>query len=420
MKKEWENIMKKLKNTMIILTAVIMLVLLSAPQSFAETSGKIVKNTVTVDMYIADVGNYRAENAVFALYTPEGICIDTQSIHIANTGIAHRLTFNTPEYTPGQIFLFSCLGGARAIQYCDDFYKAEDKIPLQTYYDYVTEEDKTVYGHEFILTAFPNSEKSIKTVVNSAPKKLTYPPKIVNNSCMLSLPDIMKVFNLMDYHVISDEKSGRIEINAYGKTLVLALGVTEVQFYGTVILDAAPLKIDGIIYLPLRFVAEAFGAEVSAEEITGELIVNIKMPSLPYAAQNTYINDKDISSQTEYLLWVSKKDYTVTLFCGSKNCWEAVTVMPCTIGAPSSPTITGEYKYFSKEKQWSYAKYYVGPIMRFYRGYAFHSTLLKYDGTAYDARLQQQLSHGCVRMAPADINYLAETVPLYTKVYITN
>ena len=57
--------------------------------------------------------------------------------------------------------------------------------------------------------------------------------------------------------------------------------------------------------------------------------------------------------------------------------------------------------------------------MRFYKGYAMHSTLVRYDGTDYDPRLGMMISHGCIRMKPADIQYLWDTIPLYTKVYVT-
>ena len=58
--------------------------------------------------------------------------------------------------------------------------------------------------------------------------------------------------------------------------------------------------------------------------------------------------------------------------------------------------------------------------MRFYRGYALHSTLLRYDGSDADARLGKKISHGCVRLAPESINWMVDNVPLYTKIYVTN
>ena len=69
---------------------------------------------------------------------------------------------------------------------------------------------------------------------------------------------------------------------------------------------------------------------------------------------------------------------------------------------------------------WDYPGYYVGPVMRFHNGYALHSTLLYYGGGEYDGRVRVNISHGCVRLHPQDINWLASYIPLGTKIYITN
>ena len=57
--------------------------------------------------------------------------------------------------------------------------------------------------------------------------------------------------------------------------------------------------------------------------------------------------------------------------------------------------------------------------MRFRGGYAIHSTLIKYDGTPYDNRVGMKISHGCIRLRPEDINWLASITPLGTRIYIT-
>ncbi len=133
------------------------------------------------------------------------------------------------------------------------------------------------------------------------------------------------------------------------------------------------------------------------------------------------INDSGLDSKTDFFIWVSKKDFTVNVLTGSKGNWEYLTSFPCSIGAPETPTITGVFEYFQYQEKWNYAKYYCAPIMRFApKGYAMHSTLIKYDGTPYDDRLGLEISHGCVRIAPENIRWLADNMPLYTRVYITN
>ncbi|MGN1097386.1 MAG: L,D-transpeptidase, partial [Clostridia bacterium] len=131
------------------------------------------------------------------------------------------------------------------------------------------------------------------------------------------------------------------------------------------------------------------------------------------------INSRGISSDTEYLVWVSKSEYTVRVYRGSEGNWKKINSFLCAIGAPSSPTCEGVYKYYQRQSRWEYPNYYCGPIMRFNGGFAIHSTLLRYNGTDYDGRVGARISHGCVRVRPENINWLAETVPLYSTIYIT-
>ena len=70
------------------------------------------------------------------------------------------------------------------------------------------------------------------------------------------------------------------------------------------------------------------------------------------------------------------------------------------LGAWNTPTITGQFEYIERT-EWDYPSYYVGPVLRFYNGYALHSTLLYYNGTEYDGRVGVNISHGCVRLHQA-------------------
>lgn len=145
----------------------------------------------------------------------------------------------------------------------------------------------------------------------------------------------------------------------------------------------------------------------------------------PITATKKYIKEKHVNdlavwSNTPYLIWVSKANYTVNVFYRDNGRWNLTNEFPCSIGAPSSPTVTGQFIYHQKQSKWQYDGYYVGPIMRFYHGYALHSTLVYNNGQDKDPRVGKKISHGCVRLRPSDINWLAETIPLDTKVYITD
>ncbi len=133
-----------------------------------------------------------------------------------------------------------------------------------------------------------------------------------------------------------------------------------------------------------------------------------------------FVNDKDIKSETDYLIWVSKANFKVNIFESEAGKWEYVKDIPCSIGAAGTPTIIGEFVYHQQQAKWQYDGYFVGPIMRFYKGYAIHTTLINNNGTDRDARVGKMISHGCVRIRPTDMDWLVNFIPLNTKVFVTN
>lgn len=181
-------------------------------------------------------------------------------------------------------------------------------------------------------------------------------------------------------------------------------------------------EIGGWPYFPLSKVAQYFNCNYNL--ITdNEYMREISLTRSEYAEsfkKASYINSIDIDSKTDYLIWVSKKDYTVNAYVGKNGKWHLVKSATCAIGAPKTPTIEGSFEYHQYQPRWTYDEgYYCGPIMRFYGGYALHSTLIRFDGRFYDNRVGVKISHGCVRLRPDDINWLAENIPLYTRVLVT-
>lgn len=133
-----------------------------------------------------------------------------------------------------------------------------------------------------------------------------------------------------------------------------------------------------------------------------------------------FIANRNIQSKTDYLVWVSKKNFTVSVFLKRDYGWDCIKQINCSVGASKTPTITGEFTYHQYQNKWQYDGYYVGPVMRFYGGYAIHSTLINNDGTNRDARLGKRISHGCVRVLPNDARWLADYIPIGTKIYVTD
>lgn len=185
-------------------------------------------------------------------------------------------------------------------------------------------------------------------------------------------------------------------------------------------LDGVSYLIGGVLYTPASAFASVF--DISCEEKAPNPDTDFYISSPLTKAQLAYektVNSRGVTSRTDYLIWVSKANYSVRLFKKSPSGWRFSAEFPCAIGAPGTPTCEGLYRYYERVAGWYYQTYYVGPVMRFNGGYAIHSTLINYDGTPHDDRVGVKLSHGCVRLHPKDIQYLCDTVPLYTAVYVT-
>ncbi len=187
-------------------------------------------------------------------------------------------------------------------------------------------------------------------------------------------------------------------------------------------LPSACYNINGILYAPFDTVSTLFEIEYTITKNENEAdVLDISYNPDPNAKiYEEAINAKNIESDTDYLIWVSKGNYSVRLFTKKADgTWRFKEAFPCAIGKPSSPTCEGTYKYYEKIERWPYANYYVGPVMRFNKGYALHSTLVRYNGKPYDDRVEAKISAGCVRMHPEDIQYLWDNIPLYTTIHVS-
>ena len=126
------------------------------------------------------------------------------------------------------------------------------------------------------------------------------------------------------------------------------------------------------------------------------------------------------SSMTRNLILVNLTLHKVGIFDGRRGDWELVKYWDCTNGAPSTPTVVGEFTiglrgyYFDSDNcrcfYWT----------QFFGDYLFHSVLY-YQNFKYelmDARLGLALSHGCVRLALENAYWIYQNIPARSKVVI--
>ena len=213
-----------------------------------------------------------------------------------------------------------------------------------------------------------------------------------------------------------------VAVNIGDREVAYNIGSPITNYFGEDrMMNGSTRSIDGYVFVPVRSLAEAFETGIQVLDFVDHFDVILgKSQVVQDYYDSFYVNQMGIGSKTNYLIWVSKSEYKVRAYTGQQHTWVPIAEFPCAIGAPETPTITGQFDYFSRESTWDYGTYYVGPIMRFYNGYALHSTLLYYGGGEYDGRVGVQISHGCVRLHPDDINWLVDNIPLYTRIWVTD
>ena len=127
---------------------------------------------------------------------------------------------------------------------------------------------------------------------------------------------------------------------------------------------------------------------------------------------------QDYSSSTNYLILVDTQNCRVGIYTGQHGAWSPAQEFICSPGAPSTPTVKGQFTVQDKGYVFGhgYSCYY---YTQFYNDYLFHSVLYN-EGTrvVQDGRLGQQLSHGCVRLAIDNAKWIYDNVPRGTKVVV--
>ena len=150
-----------------------------------------------------------------------------------------------------------------------------------------------------------------------------------------------------------------------------------------------------------------------------------------YTADSMDKKAYNMSSDTAYLILVSRNAHTVAIYKGSSKHWTRIKTFTCTVGASNTPTVTGTYKmgttsnkafkmlYFDADG--GYRCWYASRITG---GYLFHSVLYwptnaPTSSAIANGRLGANLSHGCVRLALSDAKYIYKHIPYKTtcKIY---
>lgn len=133
------------------------------------------------------------------------------------------------------------------------------------------------------------------------------------------------------------------------------------------------------------------------------------------------INQFDITSNTNYLVFVNIAEQKTYVYEGSKNDWTLAKTFTCSTGIERKETPVGVFTvqnrapWFFSPKYGQGGKYYV----QFMGNYLFHSIPFDSDRTTVsDPTLGVPSSHGCIRLSVEDSKWLYDNVKNGSKIII--
>ena len=138
-----------------------------------------------------------------------------------------------------------------------------------------------------------------------------------------------------------------------------------------------------------------------------------------YSDMERFVNDNDFASTSSYLLVTDLKNRYTYVFKRENNKWDQLFKFLCTVGKPSTPTITGTFYISGRKPYFGTDKYRVKYATRIRGAYYYHSVLYDSKGNyVIDGRLGQALSHGCIRLNTNNAKWIYDNIPDGTTVFI--
>ena len=370
---------------------------------------------VSVSAVIADTPYRKVSDVTLELLSEDGKVLDKETLNLGYDTKTLVFTFDAPEYEIGTSFKVRATNGVFSVQYYNDVYHIGQEMTLPTYY-YIDNNGNNAESTDISVTINPLYDKSVNLYYN-ADWANGKGARVINGSAMIPA---RAVAEFIGFNVRYDEQYNVEVITLDGKEMLFNVGTAYTTVFGTdLFAPESTVMIDGTVYISLRTFADAIGSELDVRDYGTYMDINMsESVFVKEYFSRLPINSMNVSSRTNYMVWVSLSEYKTRLYQGSKNHWKPLLEATCGIGAPGTPTVTGSFEY-SYKTRWDYGTYYVGPCLVFYRGYALHSVLLYQNGTEYDGRVGMKLSHGCIRLKKKDIDFIANTIPVGTKIYIT-
>lgn len=359
----------------------------------------------------------KSTNAVIELYTDNDEYLGSCLRYVGFDTPSVTMSYQVPRYHLGTHFKIKLKEGLNSILYYDEIGNPEDMVRVETY-GYYDENGEYITHDSISISADPEYEKEVNLYITDTWYRDMWPhARMVDGVAMAPVRQMAEAMGL-DVYYNGEWDSVTLSIDDHSSSF---WAYNEYMTYpgGDANAEHMPVYIDDTLFVPVKDLANAFDCPLEVTDYG--VCIDFLIGEAPYHQEirnRTPVNADGIGSKTDYLIWVSKSEYAVRVYHGQQYHWTLIDEFPCALGAWNTPTITGQFEILERTR-WDYPSYYVAPVLRFYNGYALHSTLLSYGGGEYDGRVGVNISHGCVRLHPWDINWINDTVPYGTRVYIT-
>lgn len=385
----------------------------SEPEQDNENTGS--ENTVSVTATIAKAAHIKSSTARLELFDTDGKSLGEQTAEITPETDKVTFVFTVTAYEIGKTFTVKAKDGLDSIIYYEDTYHTDAPITLPTY-KYIDANGNEIKSTDIAVTINPLYDKFINLYYDGTSTP-TSGARVIDGNAMVPARALAE---FIGFNVRYDEDYNVEVISLNGKDMYFNIDTAYTTVFGTELFAPYPtVMIDGTVYISLRTFADAIGSTLTVKDYMTHLDINMEKSSFVEEYFNQLpVNRWGISSRTNYMVWVSLSEYKVRLYQGRQGHWKPMLEATCAIGAPGTPTVTGSFEYKYKDR-WNYGSYYVGPCLVFYRGYALHSVLLNNNNTERDGRVGVKISHGCIRLKKKDIDFIANTIPVGTRIYIT-
>lgn len=376
---------------------------------------ELAATQLTVTAQIEKMPFIKESDVTLELFTLDDKSLGTAAMHVTPDTQTVVFTFSVPEFEIGQHFKLKAVDGLDSVLYYEDRYFTGNEIAFPTY-AYTNENGELIKSTDISVTVRPLYEKSINIYYNGSWVNVDG-ARVIDGTAMVP---IRALGEFIGFNVRYDSDYNTEVVSLGGNDMYFNVGTAYTTVFGTDLFTPYPTTmIDGAVYVSLRTFTDAIGSNLEVKDYFTHMDINISESSyVTEYFQNLPINKMNVSSRTNYMVWVSLSEYKVRLYEGKTNQWTPLLEATCAIGAPGTPTITGSFEYQYKAR-WDYGTYYVGPCLVFHGGYALHSVLLYQNNTEYDGRVGVKISHGCIRLKKKDIDFIANTIPVGTRIYIT-